>query len=132
MSNEFKTGEFCWNELATTNVKAAKEFYSQSFGWTFSDHEMGDATYSMIKYGNKEFAGMWQIPHDQEKQIPPHWMSYISVNNLEQSIEKVKKHGATIKVPLTKAGDYGQFAVIIDPTGAHVALWQSLGKECNE
>ncbi len=94
MSNQFKAGEFCWNELATTNVKAAKEFYSKSFGWEFSDHPMGDATYTMVKCGDKEFAGMWQIPHDQEKQITPHWMSYILVDNLVQSIEKVKKHGA--------------------------------------
>lgn len=121
-----KHGEFCWNELATNNIKAAKEFYSRSFGWTFSDHEMNDSTYSMIKSGNKDIAGMWQIPHDKEQDIPPHWLSYILVKNLDSSIETVKKHGATIKVPATNAGNFGKFAVIIDPTGAHIALWESL------
>lgn len=128
MSNKMSHGEFCWNELATTDVQAAKEFYSHSFGWEFTDQQMDDTTYSMIKCGDKEFAGMWQIPHDQAKHIPPHWMSYILVDNLTHSLEKVKKNGATVRVPETKAGDFGKFAVIIDPVGAHVALWESLQK----
>lgn len=130
MTQEHKAGEFCWNELATRNVKEAKEFYSKSFGWQFSDHQIGDSTYSMIKCGGQEFGGMWQIPHDQTD-IPPHWMSYILVDNLEQSLDTVKKNGAQVKVPTTKAGEFGMFAIIIDPTGAHIALWQSLGdKSC--
>jgi len=129
MSNQFKGSEFCWNDLATTNVAAAKEFYSKSFGWTFSDHQIGDTTYSMVKCGDKEIAGIWQIPQDQESHIPPHWMSYILVDNLLNSIDTVKKHGATIKVPVTQAGEFGQFAIITDPTGAHVAIWESLRKK---
>ncbi len=128
MSDNQVTGQFCWNELATPNLKAAKEFYGNAFGWTFSDHKMDTGTYSMIKCGNKEFAGMWEIPHDQQKEIPPHWMSYILVDSLEKSLEKIKKHGATVKVPPTKVDDSGYFAVIIDPTGAHIAIWESLEK----
>lgn len=128
MSDNHRAGQFCWSELATPNLKAAKEFYGNAFGWTFSDLEMDTCTYSMIKCGNKEFAGMWEIPHDQQKDIPPHWMSYILVDSLEKSLEKVKKHGATVKVPPTKVGEFGHFSVIIDPTGAHIAIWESLEK----
>jgi hypothetical protein len=80
----------------------------------------------MVKRGDNEFAGIWEIPDDQQKAIPPHWMSYILVDNLEQSLEKIKKLGASIKVPVTKVREFGHFAVITDPTGAHVALWESL------
>ncbi|AHE67247.1 VOC family protein [Legionella oakridgensis] len=128
MSNGPKIGEFCWNELATPNVKAAKEFYGNAFGWKFSDHSMNGSTYTMIKSGEKEFAGIWEIPQDQSKQIPPHWMSYILVDNLENSLKKVQEHRATIKVPTTKVGEFGQFAIITDPTGAHVALWETFNK----
>lgn len=126
MSQEPKFGEFCWNELATGNLKAAKDFYGKVFGWKFTDHEMGDMTYTMIKAGNQEFAGIWSIPKDQEKHIPPHWMSYILVANIEESLEKARKNGASIVKPVTNAGNYGRFAIITDPTGAHVALWQTL------
>lgn len=128
MSHRPKVGEFCWNELATTNVKAAKEFYAKSFGWTFTDYPMGDMTYAMVTCGDKEFAGFWEIPQDQQPHIPPHWMSYILVDKLEQQLEIVIKHGASVKVPITKAGNFGQFAIITDPTGAHVALWESMEK----
>lgn len=126
MSNQPGTGQFCWNELATSNLKAAKEFYGNAFGWTFADHKMDTCTYSMVKRGDKEFAGIWEIPHDQQKDIPPHWISYILVDNLEQSLEKVKNLGAFVKVPPTKVGEFGHFAVITDPAGAHVALWESM------
>ena len=119
-------GHFCWNELATPNLKVAKEFYAKSFGWTFADHDMGDMTYTMIKHGDTEMAGMWQIPKDQAHDIPPHWMSYILVENLDNSLKAVQENGATIKVPGTPVSDFGRFAIIIDPTGAHIALWESL------
>jgi uncharacterized protein len=129
MSEIPKVSEFCWNELATSNVTAAKKFYGEVFGWEFSDHEMGDMTYTMIKCNNKEFAGIWSIPKDKEKEIPPHWMAYILVENLEQSLEKAKKNNATIMKSPTNAGDLGRFAIIQDPTGAHFAIWQTLKKK---
>ena len=118
-------GEFCWNELATPDVKAAKDFYSSLLGWKFTDHNMGDTTYTMIQHGDQSFGGMWHIPSDQQKHIPPNWMGYILVNNIEETLEKAVKLGATVKMPVTKAGDMGLFIVIIDPTGAHIAFWQS-------
>lgn len=126
--NTPQTGEFCWNELATSNVKAAKDFYGKVFGWEFSDHPMGDTTYTMIKRNNKEFAGIWSIPKDQEKHIPPHWMAYILVENLDEAIKKAQKHGAGIVKPATNAGEFGRFAIIADPTHAHIALWQTVKK----
>lgn len=124
--SQAKAGEFCWNELATGNIKVAKEFYANAFGWTFTDHHMDHVTYSMVSRGNQEFAGIWEIPKDQQKDIPPHWMSYILVDDIDAHLILVKKLGATIKVPVTQAGSYGKFAIIIDPAGAHVALWESL------
>lgn len=121
-----KMGEFCWNELATSNVQAAKDFYGKVFGWQFSDHEMGDMTYTMIKHNDKEFAGIWAIPKAKAKEIPPHWMAYILVESLDKSLEKARKHGASIMKPAANAGDFGRFAIITDPTGAHIALWESL------
>lgn len=123
-----KMGEFVWNELATNNVKAAKDFYSKVFGWEFTDKKVDDMTYTMIKKGDKEFGGIWAIPEAQKDQIPPHWLAYILVENVEQSLEKARQNGATVIKPVQKAGDMGLFAVIKDPTGAHVALWQPLKK----
>lgn len=129
MTDQPKIGEFCWNELATSNIQAAKDFYGKVFGWEFSDHDMGEMTYTMIKLKNKEFGGMWSIPKDQQKQIPPHWMAYILVENLDESLNKALSQDASIVKPASNAGDFGRFAIITDPTGAHIALWQVLRKK---
>lgn len=128
MRDQLHFGKFCWNELATTNVQATKDFYGKVFNWKFQDHDMGDMTYTMINMNNEEKAsgGIWAIPKDKEKQIPPHWMGYILVEDLDKSLEAVKKAGGTIMKPAENAGNMGRFAIITDPTGAHIALWQVL------
>lgn len=126
--NDKMMGEFVWNELATPNVQKAKDFYSKMFGWEFTDKKVDDMTYTMIKKGNKEFGGIWAIPENMQNQIPPHWLAYVLVDDVQKAVEKATQNGATVIKPVQKVGDMGQFAVIKDPVGAHIALWQSLKK----
>lgn len=122
-------GEFCWNELMTPDTKKAKEFYTQLLGWEAHDHDMGECTYTMFKHKGKDLmVGMMQTPKGMEKEIPPHWMGYILVEDLDASVKKAQSLGATIKVPQQPVGDFGRFAILVDPTGAHIALWQSIQK----
>ncbi len=124
MSNDMpQPGEFCWNELMTSDVPKAKEFYKALFGWDSQDHDMGSMVYTMFKSGDKVIGGMMQIPAEKEQQIPPHWMSYVLVPNLEKAVEKAQSLGAVLVVPPKAAGEFGHLAVIKDPTGAHIALW---------
>lgn len=123
-------GEFCWNELMTPDKKKAQAFYTALCGWTAQDHDMGEMTYTMFMSGDKNIGGMMQIPKDKIDQIPPHWMSYICVEDVEKTIEKAKSLGATVKVPVTNVTDMGRFAVIKDPVGAHIAFWQSTKSAC--
>ncbi|HVV68872.1 MAG TPA: VOC family protein [Gammaproteobacteria bacterium] len=125
MGNKPQNSEFCWNELMTSDVPRAKEFYKALFGWENEDHDMGDMVYTLFKSGDKSIGGLLQIPQGKENQIPPHWMSYVSVAKLEQAVEKGQKLGATLVVPPKTAGEFGRLAVILDPTGAHIALWEA-------
>ncbi|CCD07939.1 VOC family protein [Legionella pneumophila serogroup 1] len=118
-------GEFCWNELATSDVKKAKDFYGKVFGWQFREIESKEMTYTIIQCNDKEMAGIWQIPKDQQSHIPPHWMAYIYVQDVSEALKKAKQHGAQEVKGITQAGEMGRFAIIVDPTGAHVALWES-------
>lgn len=127
--NQFTVGGFCWNELASPDVKKAKDFYGKVFGWQFHDVDMGGMMYTLIKLGEKDIGGIWAIPQEQKKEIPPHWMSYILVENIEASLEKAKKQGASVVKPVTQVGDAGRLAILIDPTGAHIALWEKSNKK---
>lgn len=129
MSNQIpEVGTFCWNELMTSDAGAAKEFYGSLFGWEVNEMDMGPAgTYTMFKQGDTDIGGMMQIPADQAQMIPPHWMSYIAVSDLDAMVEKAKSLGANVLQTLD-VGDFGRLAVIEDPTGAHFSFWQSLTK----
>lgn len=123
-----KNGAFCWNELMTPDLKKSKDFYKSLFGWEFEEHKMdANKSYTMIKIGNDGIGGMMQTPSDKAN-IPPHWMSYVNVDNLEKAIAKAQSLGATIKVPKTQAGEFGFFSIIADSVGAHIALWEVAAK----
>lgn len=123
-------GEFCWNELATVDVNKAKDFYGKVFGWQFKEIKTDEMTYTLIKSkdGTQEFAGIWQIPSEQQQHIPPHWMAYIMVKSVKDSLAECIKQGAKEMKGITQVGDMGKFAIICDPTGAHVALWEVLNR----
>jgi predicted enzyme related to lactoylglutathione lyase len=123
MSKEtLKQGDFCWNELMTSDTQSAAKFYADLFGWKTQEHQMEDCLYAMFKNGDKEMGGMMQTPAEMEEQIPPHWMSYIAVDDLDAMLKKAMSLGAVVKVPAKQAGAFGRLAVLQDPTGAHIAL----------
>ena len=124
--NQPAFGAFCWNELATSNLSKAKDFYSKVLGWQFNDIKSEEMTYTIVKSNDRDIAGIWEIPTDQQKEIPPHWMAYILVPDVKVALEKAKQHGAKEVKGITQAGDMGRFAIIIDPTGAHLAFWEAL------
>lgn len=125
--NNAKPGNFCWFELATTDQSAAKKFYGGLFGWTANDVPMGpDAYYTMFHLRGRNVGAAYTLMPDQAKQgMPPHWRTYVAVTNVDQAIEKAKTlDGAVFAGPMDVA-DHGRMAVLRDPTGAAISLWQA-------
>jgi predicted enzyme related to lactoylglutathione lyase len=91
-----KAGEFCWNELLTSDSNAAFNFYSQLFGWKVAqDMDMGPmGTYRVFGMGDKQFGGMMTTPKGSP--MPPMWLYYAEVPDLESAIARAKKNGATV------------------------------------
>ncbi|MCK4873642.1 MAG: VOC family protein [Phycisphaerales bacterium] len=129
-STKPKQGTFCWTELMTRDAAAAKAFYTELIGWTTSEMPMGGAgTYTMFTPpGAKEsVGGMMQMDGPEFEGLPPHWMPYIAVDDVDASAEKVKALGGSIKMPPTDIPNIGRFCVIEDPTGAVISLFTSRG-----
>ena len=123
---EYKPGTFCWVELGTSDDQAAKKFYTELFGWDYVDNPMGpDGLYTLLKLEGKDVGGLYKLLPDMVAQgIPPHWLSYVSVTNVDESAEKAKALGATIMSGPLDVSEIGRMAVVQDPTGAVFALWQ--------
>ena len=116
-----QVGAFSWNELMTTDVKGAKAFYGQLFGWGMQDMNSAGMDYTMATLGDKEIAGMMAIP-DKAKGMPPTWGAYVTVTDVDEMLTRVEKLGGKIFVPAQDIPDIGRFAVIGDPQGAMLSL----------
>ena len=114
---------FCWNELMTPDPEAAKRFYTQLLGWTSRESDIGEAgTYTIFAAGDKDVGGMMKTTKGE---IPPHWLSYVAVEDVDAATKKAEQLGAKPCVPPTDIPNVGRFSVITDPTGATIGLYQS-------
>lgn len=116
-----KHGVFSWNELMTTDVAAAKAFYKDLLGWTLQDINPNGMDYTIAKAGSRETGGIMGMPEGSNG-MPPSWGSYVSVDNVDSIVSKVKKLGGKICVDPRDIPDVGRFAVIQDPQGAMLSL----------
>jgi uncharacterized protein len=123
---EPKVGTFCWLELVTTDRGAAKKFYSSLFGWTAEDLPMGpDMTYTIFRIGANDVSGAYQLMKEQlEMHVPPHWILYVRVESADASAAKAVQLGAQQIVAPSDIPNVGRFALLQDPTGANICVFQ--------
>jgi uncharacterized protein len=126
-SPTYAPGTFCWVELGTSDGEGAKKFYTQLFGWDFTDNPMGPGmVYTMLKLDGKDVGALYQMPPEMKSQgIPPNWLSYVSVVKADDSASKAKELGGTLMKEPFDVFDVGRMAVVQDPTGAVFAIWQA-------
>jgi predicted enzyme related to lactoylglutathione lyase len=55
---------------------------------------------------------------------PSFWLAYVLVDDIGAATEKAKSLGATVMKDATEVPGAGWFSVIVDPTGAALALWK--------
>lgn len=108
-------------ELNTTDLNQAKAFYGKLFDWTLEDVPMPGMTYTMIKVGEGTGGGMLKHPIPG---APSAWLAYVLVDDVAASTQKAKSLGATIAKDTTEIPEVGWFSILIDPTGAMIALFK--------
>jgi predicted enzyme related to lactoylglutathione lyase len=118
-----KEGEFCWNELLTSDSAAAIKFYSELVGWKLlQEMEMGPmGTYRIFGLGDKQFGGMMTTPKGAP--MPPMWLHYVETSDLDAALDRAKKRGTKVmNGPMDVPG--GRIVQLLDPQGAAFALHQ--------
>ena len=114
--------EGSWHELTTTDAPAALKFYSDVFGWRPSDTmDMGPmGKYHMFNRPHGMIGGMMNKPPEMAH-VPPHWMIYFRVPDINAAVERIKANGGKIlNGPMEVPG--GRIAQCLDPQGAAFAL----------
>ncbi len=115
-------GMFCWNELMTRDVSGAQKFYTELLGWEAADSGMPGMQYTLFKAGGKQAGGLMEMPPDVPKEVPAHWMAYITVDDVDAATAKTPKLGGTVLHGPQDVPNVGRFSIIQDPTGAVVSL----------
>ena len=120
-------GSFCWIELNTSDPGAAKKFYTDLFGWAAEDTPAGpDMVYTMLRLRGLEVGAMCALQPEQKAHgVPPHWMTYISVESADDAAAKAGSLGATVLAGAFDVMDVGRMAIIQDPQGATFCVWQA-------
>jgi uncharacterized protein len=123
----YEPGTFCWVGLATSDPPGAKAFYTSLFGWQAEDLPAGAAgRFTMLSRRGKDIAILYrQMPEARAAGAPPHWTSYISVDDADATAARADELGgaAVFRAPFDVL-DAGRVAAIRDPIGAIVSLWQ--------
>ena len=117
-------GQMTWHELNATDHTAAMGFYTELFGWQKSETmDMGDGnTYQMFAHGGRTVGGMF----DRNEQMPPpHWLSYITVSDLDKALKSVTTNGGQILNGPMKVPGGDRVAQCLDPQGAAFALHEA-------
>lgn len=117
-------GSFCWHELMTTDVEGAKKWYGALFGWGAKDGSVGTGAYTEWTLGGASLGGLMASPPG----APTGWSIYVLVENVDATAAKAAELGGKVCCPPTDIPTIGRFAVLMDPQGASIAVFQPLAR----
>jgi len=117
-------GALCWTELSTRDTKAAEAFYTQLLGWVPKHSPPGSPMeYTEFSVGGRPSIGMMVMPKEMPAEVPPFWLVYFQVADVDASAEKAKSLGGKLQMPLMDIPNTGRFAMLTDPQGAGFAIY---------
>jgi len=120
-------GRFVWYELITTNVQAAKTFYTKVMGWSAWDASVPGRSYTFFTVGKSTVSGLLHMSDDVRKMgTEPGWIGYVAVDDVDAAADRVTRLGGTLHVPPRSFSDFSRFATFVDPQNARLALLQWL------
>lgn len=115
-------GRVIWNELNSPAPEKAMAFYGPIMGWTFSPMPMGEEfTYWVIKKDDADIGGIFPLIGPEFADIPPHWLTYFGVDDVDQRTAEAVAAGGTIVRPGFDVPGVGRIAVVQDAEGAYQA-----------
>ncbi len=117
------SGTFCWADLSTSDPEKAKKFYESLFGWKIGPGEKDPSGYLHIQNG-QDFIGGIPPAQYRDPRVPPHWMIYFLVDDVDASAAKAKEMGAAMHLAPMSVENVGRMAIVADPQGASFAIFK--------
>ncbi|MEE8600199.1 VOC family protein [Euzebya tangerina] len=124
--NSYEPGTPCWIDLNSPDVDASTAFYTGLFGWKAEDQFAPDGTriYTNFMHDGANVAGMGAQPPEMAG-MPNVWMSYVATEDIETTLARATEAGGEVMMPAMDVMEEGRMAIIRDPSGASISLWQA-------
>lgn len=125
-------GRFVWYELMTTDVAAAKAFYTKVVGWGIKDAFTPDRPHTVLTVGSALAGGITVLPENAKKTGgTPMWIGYVDVDDVDETTDHIKRLGGAVHVPPTNIADISRFSIVADPQMAFLAVitWLRPGRQ---
>jgi predicted enzyme related to lactoylglutathione lyase len=118
-------GEWVWYELLTSDADAAQAFYEKVAGWTVAPAQTGGQPSAMdyrilTAPDGTAAGGLMTLP--QGAPMPPAWLGYIGVDDVDATVAAVEGAGGTVHMPANDLPGVGRFALLADPQGVRFYL----------
>ncbi len=111
-----------WIDLAVADASGLKDFYAGVVGWTTAPVSVGQYDdYSMVDASGKDVAGVCHA-RGVNAVIPPVWMPYFRVDDVEAAVARRLDLGGELIKPLDPPQPYGMTAFLRDPQGTAFGL----------
>lgn len=106
------------------DVAAAAKFYSAILGWEVIENDAAEPPYAVFQIEGRDVGAAYAAAGDERRE-PPHWNSYVSVASADDVASRAAALGGTMVDAPFDVVDAGRMAVLQDPTGAPVCLWEA-------
>ena len=119
-------GAPCWMDLLTSDTARARAFYGGVFGWAAGEAAEQFGGYFLFSHDGVPVAGcMPRLPGLPGADDPDGWGVYLSAADAKSTVEAALARGATLREGPMAVADLGTQAIVYDPSGASVGLWQA-------
>jgi predicted enzyme related to lactoylglutathione lyase len=119
----YPPGTPCWVDLTTTDTQDAKRFYGEVLGWTA--REAPAINYTFFEHEGATVAGLHALVDDQRAQgVLPAWSMYVRTDDADATVARAAELGAAVISEGLDIPGAGRMAVLADPQGGVVLLWQ--------
>jgi uncharacterized protein len=116
------TGAPCWVDLFTSDPDRSRAFYTELFGWKAEEPNAEFGGYFNFSKDDVLVAG--GMRNDGSSGAPDAWSVYLATADAQATLDAAVAHGGQIVVPAMQVGELGTMAVITDPGGAAIGMWQ--------
>ncbi len=115
-------GHFHWNELMTSDREAAKDFYSETLGWTYEAFAMSDGgDYAVCMIDGQPVGGMMEVTEEARiTGLPDCWFPYIAVDDIDARLERVAEAEGSVERPAFDIPGVGRIAIVRDRVGCAI------------